>query len=504
MTSRGQHSAAKQVGLIAFGAYIPLFRLSRDVIAAAWGSRSLGGERSVGNYDEDSVTMAVEAARDCLQGMDRSTIDGLYFASTSAPYREKGCATLIARVLDLPRRTLTADFATSLRSGTSALLAAVATVASGRAQRILVVASDCRLGYPRTDNEQLFGDAAAAVLVGRSGIAASVDAFVSHIDEIHDMWRRDSDTFVRSWEDRFRLEEGYARNLQEAITALIDQENLTSKDAIKLVVSAPDTRSSTRLARALGFDTTGQFQDPLIGSVGACGAAQAILLLAAALEEARAGQRLLLGNYGDGADALLFTAKRRVAQGRRGLGVQGHLSSKKALPTYQQYAAFRGIVPLQPEPPLRVFPFSGASITWREQRSILNLYGSRCDKCGTTHFPIQRVCFSCRSRDEYTEVPLADKPATVFTFSRDYLAGGTDPPVAKGVLVSEEGEARIDCLFTDCDPQDIKVGLPMGLVFRRFHEAADMHNYFWKARPVRDARTEGASLPHKEGGTKRA
>ena len=92
----------KSVGIVAAGAYIPLYRLPRSSIAQAWGTRSIGGERSVANHDEDSITMAVEAARDCLNGVNREMIGGLYYASTTAPYNEKGCATLISAVLGLP------------------------------------------------------------------------------------------------------------------------------------------------------------------------------------------------------------------------------------------------------------------------------------------------------------------------------------------------------------------------------------------------------------------
>ena len=133
-------------GIISYGAYVPLWRLSRDAIGAAWGRASLGGERSVANNDEDTVTMAVEAVLDCLAGTDRDSIDGLYFASTTAPFREKQCATLVAAAADLKPDIITADFGNSLRAGTTALRAALDAVNSGSAQNIIVVAADCRLG----------------------------------------------------------------------------------------------------------------------------------------------------------------------------------------------------------------------------------------------------------------------------------------------------------------------------------------------------------------------
>ena len=58
-------------GIASYGAYIPYFRLSRAEIGKAWGGGGGKGERAVASYDEDSLTMAVAAARDCLKGIDR-------------------------------------------------------------------------------------------------------------------------------------------------------------------------------------------------------------------------------------------------------------------------------------------------------------------------------------------------------------------------------------------------------------------------------------------------
>ena len=94
-------------GIISYGAYIPFYRLSRTEIANAWGMRAGTGERAVANYDEDSLTMAVAAARDCIHGIDTGQIDGVYFASTTAPYKEKQSAATIAAVLGLSQEAIT-------------------------------------------------------------------------------------------------------------------------------------------------------------------------------------------------------------------------------------------------------------------------------------------------------------------------------------------------------------------------------------------------------------
>ena len=136
------------------GAYIPYYRLNREEIGRAWGGFPQTGEKAVANFDEDSITLSVEAARDCLKGIDNKKIDGLYFASSTAPFQEKQCASIIAAALDFKKDVFTVDFTNTLRAGTNALRAAIDAVKAGSAQSLLVVAADCRLGTPGSSFEQ--------------------------------------------------------------------------------------------------------------------------------------------------------------------------------------------------------------------------------------------------------------------------------------------------------------------------------------------------------------
>lgn len=473
-------------GIIAYGAYVPLWRLSRDSIAAAWGRSSLGGERSVANNDEDTVTMAVEAVLDCLTGLDRESIDGLYFASTTPPFREKQCAALVAAAADLKSDILTADFANSLRAGTSALRAALDAVNSGSAQNILVTASECRLAYPRSDYEQIFGDGAVALLISKdSKPIAEIKSSYSISNEMYDVWRLDKDTFVQSWEDRFIIEHGYIENTARAISALMKKQNVSAQNITKAVLYAPNTRAQQQLARQLGFDPKSQLQDLLAGNLGICGCAHALLMLVAALEEAKGGDKFLLASYGDGSDAFLLEVaiKPEKKQDER-RGVKGYLASRKTLPSYERYLSYRGILEPQPGEPFRLFP--SASVSWRERNSSIRFHGSKCKNCGLITYPIQRVCYQCRAKDDYEEIRLSDKKGRVYTFSLDNLAGRSDDPVIPQIVMESEMEnARIYCMMTDCDPTEIKIGMPVEMTFRRIYEGAGMYNYFWKCRPLR-------------------
>jgi uncharacterized OB-fold protein len=102
-------------------------------------------------------------------------------------------------------------------------------------------------------------------------------------------------------------------------------------------------------------------------------------------------------------------------------------------------------------------------------------------------YPLQRICYSCRSKDDFEKVRLSDKTGKVFTFSLDNLAGRSDDPVVVQTVVElDEANARFYCMMTDCVPADVKVGMPVELTFRRLYEGAGFYNYFWKCRPVRD------------------
>ncbi|MCP4574788.1 MAG: 3-hydroxy-3-methylglutaryl CoA synthase [Deltaproteobacteria bacterium] len=472
------------VGITSFGAYIPMFRLSRSAIAKAWGRGSLKGERSVANNDEDTLTMAVEAASDCLKDMDRSRVDGLFLATTNAPYREKLSAGLAATVLDLGEEVSTADFANSLRAGSSALKAAVDGVKAGSGSHYLVAASDCRLASPRSDQEQLFGDGAAAVMIGSQKVVAAIETSVSINKEIVDVWRNDDDRFVRVGEGRFVVTEGYMAAMKEVISKALARSDMKVSDIDKLVIPSPDLRSSTGLAKKLGFDVERQLQESLLNSVGHCGTAHPLLLLASALENAKPGDVILMAGYGDGADAFVFRVTEEIRNLTPGRGVKGHLESRKELSSYEKMLSFRGVLEAAAGEPFRLFPSNSAY--WRDQKSILRCYGSKCNECGRSEFPIQRICSRCRAKDNYELIRYSDKQGKVFTFTRDQLAGRSDDPVVVQTVFETEDGVRFYLMMTDCDPESVEVGLPVEFTFRRIYEGANFHNYYWKCRPLRN------------------
>lgn len=472
-------------GIRSYGAYLPLYRLSRAEIARAWGGAPQPGERAVANYDEDSLTMAVAAARDCLAGIDRASVQGLYFASTTAPYKEKQSAALIAAVLGLAPEIATMDFSGSLRCGTNAVKAALDAVACGSAENVLVLATDMRMGYPAGPAEMNFGDGAAALLIGAGDTLAEIEHFDSRYYEIQDTWRSDQDTFVRGAEDRFAMDEGYLKVMKEAVSAALAKYGLAPGDIAHVALNAPNARQLKSVTQKLGFDDKAQVRDLLQASVGDTGCAASLMSLVAALERAGSGEKILLACYGNGCDVALLETTGRIASGSTRRGIQRHLASKTAMHSYEQYLRLRELLPLQPpaRPPLELRTPSPAAL-WREVPWEMRLTGTKCTRCGQPQYPPQRVCVNCKAKDEMEPYPFVDVPAKVFSFSHDYVMQSVDPPVTV-TFVDFEGGGRIMCDMTDRDPATIEVGLPLEMTFRRLYYVGGIYNYWWKCQPVR-------------------
>jgi len=468
------------VGITSYGICIPPYRLRRDEIARAWKIRSLGGERSVARYDEDSLTMAVGAVLDCLKKSPQE-VDGLFFASTTSPYKEKQVASIISASVDLPKETRTADFTDSLRSATIALSSAIDAVKSGSARNIVVVSSDCRMGEGRSQFEQLFGDGAVALMVGDSGVIAQVEGSYSLFSEFLDSWRLEGSPFVRSWEERFVVMEGYLRTMEGLLSGLMGKYHLTSKEFSKVVFSGPDSRSHANLAKRMGFDINTQVQDSLFDLLGNMGTASLPMMLVMALRRAKAGDRVLMANCGDGGDGFILRTTELIHSFQERDGLDRRLERKIYI-NYERYLSWRDLVPLEEPRRPEVKPPS-VSCLWRERRSVLALYGNRCKQCGTVQYPPQRICANCQAKDQFEEYKLSDKRGKIFTYAVDYLTSSKEAPALIGV-VDFEGGGRIMCEVTECEPSEMRIGMPVEMCFKKLGQEGGIHNYFWKARPL--------------------
>ncbi len=478
------------VGIISYGAYIPRYRISRKTISSAMGwltPATLPGEKAVANHDEDSITMAVAASMDCLKSVDREKIDCLFSATTTAPYRERESAAIIATALDFRSNIRTADFANSLKAGTSALLFSCDSVDSEGAKNILVCASDCRLGKPGSSQEMTFGDGAAALVIGSDGVIASLEGYYSISYDFPDHWRIAYDKFGRTLEDRWIRDEAYTKFIPEAITGLLTKYGLEANDFAKAAYPCLYPREHVAIGRRLGFQPT-QIQEPFLSTAGESGTALPLILLVAMLEEAKPGDNLLVTSYGNGAEALFFKVTEEIERVKDRRGLKKHLASKKELTSYERYLAFRGILPVAVGAGGEVAP-TQLPLTWRERKAILALYGSKCKRCGTPQYPPQRICVNpgCGAIGEMEDYRFSDKRGTLFSYTEDHVTTSVNPPLIYG-MVDFEGGGRFVFEFTDCESGSLKIGMPVEMSFRTKYldELRGIQGYAWKAMPLRE------------------
>jgi 3-hydroxy-3-methylglutaryl CoA synthase len=446
------------------------------------------GEKAVANYDEDSVTMAVASAIDCLEGKDRSRIEGVYFASTTMPYKERLNAGIVAAALALDERIRAADFTGGLKAGSTALLSALESVESGRTKSVLVCASDWRLGKPGSPQEMIFGDAAAAFLIGEGEVIAEFKGSFSTTYDFVDHYRGASSAYDRQWEDRWIRDMGYDFLVPEVIRGLLEKYGLKMSDFTAVVYPCPYPAERQKLNKILKIPPNAS-QDRLYAQIGDAGAAQPLVMLTSALESARPGDKILLVSFGSGCDALYFEMTGQVQSRGKRKGLSGYLKEKTALDKYEKYLVWRQVLPGDLGTRAEVDLWTRWSLNWRKRKAILGLWGSKCKACTTVQYPPQEVCVNpdCGAIRQMEDFLFSDKKGRIISYTGDNLAASYDPPAIYGsVEFDVGGRGMFD--FTDCDLPSLSVGMPVHMSFRRkyFDEKRDIVGYFWKAVPAKE------------------
>ncbi len=478
-------------GIVGYGVYLPYYRLKRETIFKAMGWFNPGiaglsrGEKAVANYDEDSLTMAVAAGNECLRDFNRERINSLYLSSTTLPNRERGNASIAGTAINLSPNTRTAEFSGCIKSGTTALITALG---ESESEVTMICASDSRLGKAGGSLEQLFGDGAAAVLVGSEGIIASLIGHYSLSYDFADLRRLESDKFTRSWEERWIREAGYFKIIPDAINGVLTKCGLQMDDISKIIYPPISARDHQVMTKRLGLDPS-KVQAPLIDTVGNTGSAHPLIMLVGALEEAHAGDKILMASYGSGSDALIFEVTEEIKNLKARDKLEKNLNYKRELDQYTKYLSFKGM--LEKEIGIRgeeVAPTS-LSVAWREQNAVLKLVGSKCKACGTPQFPRDSMCINpeCGVVEQMEDYSFSDKAGQLFTYTADHLAYSEDPPALYGI-VDFEGGGRYWFDIADCSMDSLEVGQSVQMTFRRRYrdESRGVSGYFWKAMPFKE------------------
>jgi len=480
------------IGITSYGAYIPRLRLDRMAIfqAMGWFAPAVimvaQGERSMCNWDEDPITMAVEASRDCLRGRDKSKLDALYLASTTLPFADRQNAGIVTAALNLRDDMLTADHTASQKAATTALITALESIQSGQRHNIMVTASDSRETRTAYFYEMWFGDGAAALTVGDADVIAEYKGSYSLSMDFVDHYRGAAKKYDYVWEERWTRDAGYGEIIPRVVNGLFDKLGIGMNDVDRLVYPCFFKRDHRSIAAGLGAAPE-KLVDNMHEVCGETGAAHSFMMFIAALEAAKPGDRILMCGFGQGANALYFEVTDNITKLAGRNGVAGSLANKKSTDNYLKWLKFRDLIKtemgIRAEAPTQ----TATSVLWRKNKMILGLVGGKCRECDTPQFPKADICVNpnCGAFHSQEDYEFADVPAKVKTFTGDLLSVSVDPPAIYG-MVQFEGGGRTVVDFTDCELDDVKVGLPVKMAFKR--KGADKQrgfvNYFWKAVPV--------------------
>ena len=470
-------------GILGYGAYVPYYRLQRSAITAALGAGGGRGTRAVASYDEDATSMSVEAARNLIRSSSEGTFPtpaGIYFSSATPPYLDKTNANAIHAALHMPSSVFAGDLVGSARSTTAALTAAL-----NDSRPMLMTSADVRSGRPSSADEANMGDAAVALMIGSEADAPVIAEWLggaSATGEFLDRWRQPGWDYSRVWEERFG-EAAYLPLVTEAATAGFKDTEISAESIDTAIVTGMHARAVRGAARAAGIPGDTPVASDLSAEIGTTGSSHSLLVLASVLDKAEPGQLIMVVNLADGCDVNFFRTTDAIADYTPHRSVEAQIADGNDSLTYQTFLTWRGFLdrepPRRPDPVPPAAPPSHRMVEWK-----YGFYGSRDRESGAIHLPPQRVSVKGGNVDDMELVPMADVGAKVTTFTIDRLAFSPSPPTV-GVIIDFDGGGRFKAELTDADPDEVAVGMRVQMTFRRLMTADGVHNYFWKATPVR-------------------
>lgn len=481
----------EQRGIVSFGAYVPRRRLARKAIgqANAWANPGLAaaarGDRAICAHDEDSLTMAVEACRLALASLaGGSTVDTLLFASTTMPFADRQNAGLIAEAVSLPASIRSLDTGGSLRAGVGALRTAL----DGQGET-MVVASDKRLTRPGSAQELRIGDAAAAIVTGGDGVMADYIGGAAVSVDFTDHYRTSQSRFDYQLEERWARDEGVLKIIPKAVNDLLTQTEITGDAIAHFVAAGLGARDAKAVAGLSGISESAVTPN-LHAECGDTGTGHPLLLLTKALQNAKPGDYILVLGYGQGAEALLFRATDKISDAGAMTGADAMLESGVPDENYLRYLSFNGHVSMDWGMRAERDNRTAQSAFYRHRQTVTSFIGGRCSACDTPQFPMSRVCANpeCRETDTQQPEPFADKPASVKSFTEDWLALSFNPPLAYGnVRFDGGGVAMLE--LSDFELGEITVGAALAMQFRLkdIDEVRRFRRYCWKGVPPRQA-----------------
>ncbi len=333
-----------------YGCYIPRFRIKREEIQKIWGHfQGRIAEKAVMGYDEDTCTMAVEAAKNAIKNakIKREEIQVVGIGCSSPPYALRSMAAEVAMAIGIPLNIRLLDFKESEKAGTTALVTCIDIIIN-KGGKGLVIGSDSPKSIASDPIENTYGASATALIIGKSdGIATIEGASSATIEIIADRFRKEGSEMVEDLGIPQYHQTGYINSIQQAITNLLNELGLTTSDFQHLFIQGHDTREPTRVLRKIGFDKKVLHTDT-INVIGDSAAASVLTGLIDILDRANPGERILCASYGSGAgcDAFSILVEKKQEILEDVPIMQTYLENKQYI-DYNQYLRFKELIDLE-------------------------------------------------------------------------------------------------------------------------------------------------------------
>ncbi len=340
---------SRDVGLVGYGAYVPRYRLPASEVSRVWTESTTGlpiKEKAVPGLDEDVATMSIEAARNALAraGIPPTEIRAVWVGSESHPYAVKPTSTIVAEAIGAVPNTQAADWQFACKAGTEAMQAAMGFVGSGMAQYALAIGMDTAQGRPGDALEYTAGAGGAAYLLGPAEQSLAIfEGSYSFVTDTPDFWRRQHELYPEHGQ-RFTGEPAYFKHITSAAETFMEKSGTTAKDYRYAVFHQPNLKFPQRVAKQLGFTDEQIKTGLLVGVIGNTYAGSAMIGLTAVLDEARAGDRILLVSFGSGAgsDAFGLRVTDKIAERQSRATKTKDYIARRVQIDYATYARLRG------------------------------------------------------------------------------------------------------------------------------------------------------------------
>ncbi|MDI9633231.1 MAG: hydroxymethylglutaryl-CoA synthase [Methanolinea sp.] len=338
------------VGIVTYGVYIPRFRIKVEEIARVWGANAeeiKGGlgvhAKSVPDLDEDTATIAVEAARNALRrrDIDPADIGAVYVGSESHPYAVKPTACTVGEAIGATPVMTAADYEFACKAGTAAIQTCMGLVASGMIKYGFAIGADVAQGAPSDALEYTAAAGGAAFLIGAGDPVAVIHETCSFTTDTPDFWRREGQDYPRHG-GRFTGEPGYFRHIEGASRLLMEKTGKGPGDYTYAVFHQPNAKFPQRIAKTLGFSQDQIRPGLVVPELGNTYSGSSMIGLAATLDEARPGDTIFVASFGSGAgsDAFDIEVTDAIESDAFRRGAAPSVRALLANPVYLDYALY--------------------------------------------------------------------------------------------------------------------------------------------------------------------